>query len=172
MATLTIVFIVRIYDIPVAVVLSLVTCSIMLGMKLDKLTMLKHWCAQGVIAGLRHRGSHGDFDTSLKWDKLSTWRRKLDEYEMADAVPYRGRAMNRAASAIQADVQRVALLRTGLLNISLPASAESKVGGTGVAPGPAGLFRISVIWHSDYGPPGLSRLPQVSSGYCQCPLIY
>jgi hypothetical protein len=51
MATLTIVFIVRVYDIPVAVLLSLVTSSIMLGMKLDKLTMLKHWCAQGVIAG-------------------------------------------------------------------------------------------------------------------------
>ncbi len=62
MATLTVVFVVRIYDIPVAVLLSLVTSSIMLGMKLDKLTMLKHWCAQGFIAGLRHRGSHGDFD--------------------------------------------------------------------------------------------------------------
>ncbi len=61
--------------------------------------------------------------TSLRWDKLSTWRRKLDEYEMADAVPYCGRAMNRSASAIQADVQRVALLRTGLLNISLPAES-------------------------------------------------
>ena len=48
MATLTVVFVVRIYDIPVAVLLSLVTSSIMLGMKLDKLTMLKHWCAQGV----------------------------------------------------------------------------------------------------------------------------
>ena len=42
---------------------------------------------------------------------------------MADAVPTRGRAMNRSASAILADVQRVALLRAGLLNISLPAES-------------------------------------------------
>ncbi len=49
MGTLTIIFTVRMYGIPIAVVLSLVTSSILLGMKLDKLTLLKHWCA-----GLRH----------------------------------------------------------------------------------------------------------------------
>ncbi len=45
MGTLTGIFTVRMYNIPVAVVLSLVTSSIMLGMKLDKLTLLKQWFA-------------------------------------------------------------------------------------------------------------------------------
>jgi hypothetical protein len=36
---------VRIYNIPTAVMLSLVTTCIMLGMKLNKLTLLKHWYA-------------------------------------------------------------------------------------------------------------------------------
>jgi hypothetical protein len=44
MGTLTVIFVVRIYDIPPAVLLSLVTTSIMFGIKLDKLTMLVHWC--------------------------------------------------------------------------------------------------------------------------------
>jgi hypothetical protein len=43
MGALTVTFAVRRYNIPDAVVLSLVTSSIMLGMKLAKLTMLKHW---------------------------------------------------------------------------------------------------------------------------------
>ena len=51
---------------------------------------------------------------------MGTWRHKLDEHEMADAVHTRGRAMSRA---IQADVQRVALLRAELLKISLPAES-------------------------------------------------
>ena len=43
MGALTVTFAVRRYNVPDAVVLSLVTSSIMLGMKLAKLTMLKHW---------------------------------------------------------------------------------------------------------------------------------
>ncbi len=45
MGTLTVIFTVRIYKIPVAVMLSLVTTCIMLGMKLNKLTLLKYWYA-------------------------------------------------------------------------------------------------------------------------------
>ena len=61
MGTLTVIFTVRIYKIPVAVMLSLVTTCIMLGMKLNKLTLLKYWyaialsccaAAAGQIAGI------------------------------------------------------------------------------------------------------------------------
>ncbi len=45
MGTLTVIFTVRMYDIPIAVILSLVTTCIMLGMKLNKLTLLKYWYA-------------------------------------------------------------------------------------------------------------------------------
>ena len=45
MGTLTVIFTVRMYNIPVAVMLSLVTTCIMLGMKLNKLTLLKYWYA-------------------------------------------------------------------------------------------------------------------------------
>ena len=45
MGALTVMFAIRRYGIPDAVVLSLVTSSIMLGMKLDKLSLLKHWYA-------------------------------------------------------------------------------------------------------------------------------
>ena len=45
MGTLTVIFTVRIYNIPTAVMLSLVTTCIMLGMKLNKLTLLKYWYA-------------------------------------------------------------------------------------------------------------------------------
>jgi hypothetical protein len=45
MGALTVTFAIRRYGIPDAVVLSLVTSSIMLGMKLDKLSLLKHWYA-------------------------------------------------------------------------------------------------------------------------------
>jgi hypothetical protein len=50
MGTLTVMFTVRMYQLPIAVVLSLVTTCIMLGMKLNKLTLLKYWYA---IAALR-----------------------------------------------------------------------------------------------------------------------
>ena len=46
MGALTVTFAVRRYNVPDAVVLSLVTSSIMLGMKLAQLTMLKHWCTR------------------------------------------------------------------------------------------------------------------------------
>ena len=45
MSTLTVIFTVRMYDIPITVILSLVTTCVMLGMKLNKLTLLKHWYA-------------------------------------------------------------------------------------------------------------------------------
>jgi hypothetical protein len=45
MGALTVMFTIRRYGIPDTVVISLVTSSIMLGMKLDKLSLLKHWCA-------------------------------------------------------------------------------------------------------------------------------
>jgi hypothetical protein len=45
MGALTVMFAIRRYGIPDTVVISLVTSSIMLGMKLDKLSLLKHWCA-------------------------------------------------------------------------------------------------------------------------------
>jgi hypothetical protein len=59
MGALTVTFAIRRYGIPDAVMLSLVTSSIMLGMKLDKLTLLKHWYA--IVAW---RGS------SLLWQAL------------------------------------------------------------------------------------------------------
>jgi hypothetical protein len=49
MGTLTVIFTVRMYDIPIAVILSLVTTCIMLGMKLNKLTLLKYWCAIALL---------------------------------------------------------------------------------------------------------------------------
>jgi hypothetical protein len=49
MGALTVTFAIRRYGIPDAVVLSLVTSAIMLGMKLDKLTLLKHWYT--IVAG-------------------------------------------------------------------------------------------------------------------------
>jgi hypothetical protein len=61
MGTLTVIFTLRIYHIPTAVMLSLVTTGIMLGMKLNKLTLLKYWyaialpccaAAAGLIAGM------------------------------------------------------------------------------------------------------------------------
>ena len=61
MGTLTVIFTVRIYKIPVAVMLSLVTTCIMLGMKLNKLTLLNYWyaialsccaAAAGQVAGM------------------------------------------------------------------------------------------------------------------------
>ena len=45
MGTLTVIFTLRMYNIPVEVMLSLVTTCIMLGMKLNKLTLLKYWYA-------------------------------------------------------------------------------------------------------------------------------
>ena len=45
MGTLTVIFFVRMYNIPIEVMLSLVTTCIMLGMKLNKLTLLKYWYA-------------------------------------------------------------------------------------------------------------------------------
>ncbi len=45
MGTLTVIFTVRMYDIPIAVILSLVMTCIMLGMKLNQLTWLKYWYA-------------------------------------------------------------------------------------------------------------------------------
>jgi hypothetical protein len=61
MGTLTVIFFVRMYKIPIEVMLSLVTTSIMLGMKLNKPTLLKYWytiallccaAAAGRIAGM------------------------------------------------------------------------------------------------------------------------
>jgi hypothetical protein len=49
MGTLTVIFTVRMYNIPVAVMLSLVTSCIMLGMKLNKLTLLKYWYAIALL---------------------------------------------------------------------------------------------------------------------------
>ena len=45
MGTLTVIFTVRMYNIPIAVILSLVTTCVMLGVKLNKLTLLKYWYA-------------------------------------------------------------------------------------------------------------------------------
>ena len=45
MGALTAIFTVRMYDIPITVILSLVTTCVMLGMKLNKLTLLKYWYA-------------------------------------------------------------------------------------------------------------------------------
>jgi hypothetical protein len=50
MGALTVTFAIRRYSIPDAVVLSLVTSSIMLGMKLDKLTLVKHWYAIAIAS--------------------------------------------------------------------------------------------------------------------------
>ncbi len=50
MGALTVVFTVRMYQLPIAVVLSLVTTCIMLGMKLNKLTLLKYWYAIAAFA--------------------------------------------------------------------------------------------------------------------------
>ena len=56
MGTLTVIFTVRMYDIPIAVMLSLVTTCIMLGMKLNKLTLLKYWYAIARLCGAAEAG--------------------------------------------------------------------------------------------------------------------
>ncbi len=54
MGTLKVILFLRIYKIPVAVMLSLVTTFILLGMQLNKLTMLKYWYAIALgVAPLR-----------------------------------------------------------------------------------------------------------------------
>ena len=58
MGTLTVIFTVRIYKIPVAVMLSLVTTCIMLGMKLNKLTLLKYWYAIALSCCAAVAGEH------------------------------------------------------------------------------------------------------------------
>ena len=50
MGTLTVIFTVRMYQLPIMLVLSLVTTCIMLGMKLNKLTLLKYWYAIAAFA--------------------------------------------------------------------------------------------------------------------------
>ncbi len=44
MGVLNLLFFIRVYHMQPLVLLSMVTSSISLGMKLNKLTMLKHWC--------------------------------------------------------------------------------------------------------------------------------
>ncbi len=56
MGTLTVIFTVRMYKIPIAVILSLVTTGIMLGMKLNKLTLLKYWYAIARMFGAAEAG--------------------------------------------------------------------------------------------------------------------
>ena len=92
MGTLTVIFTVRIYNLPIMLVLSLVTSCIMLGMKLNKLTLLKHWCAMAAFClhcspsrRLVLFSQHG-----CRWDKSQHWKSKLDEEEMDDAVPSSG----------------------------------------------------------------------------------
>ncbi len=86
MGTLTVIFTVRMYQLPIAVVLSLVTTCIMLGMKLNKLTLLSYWCA---IAALRHPRPRCrcSLCAGHRWDKIGSWKAKLEDHEMADAVP-------------------------------------------------------------------------------------
>ncbi len=116
MGTLTVIFTVRMYDIPVAVMLSLVTTCIMLGMKLNKLTLLKYWyaiallccaAAAGQIAGMPMPRAH-------RWDKMGHWKGKLNDDEMTDAVPALNGPGTRAVEDIEGELERVAQLRSGL----------------------------------------------------------
>ncbi len=86
MGTLTVIFTVRTHQLPIAVVLSLVTTCIMRGMKLNKLTLLYYWY---VIAALLHPRPRCrcSFCTGHRWDKIGSWKAKLENHEMAAAVP-------------------------------------------------------------------------------------
>ena len=86
MGTLTVLFTVRMYQLPIAVVLSLVTTCIMLGMKLNKLTLLYYWYAIAALLHPRPR-CRCSFCTGHRWDKIGSWKAKLEDHEMADAVP-------------------------------------------------------------------------------------
>jgi hypothetical protein len=118
MGALTVTFAIRRYGIPDAVVLSLVTSSIMLGMKLDKLILLKHWYA--IVVGWR--GSSLLWQALVasvgllqrRWDKINAWKGKIDEHEMFDAELTRRHGMGRSAAHIKAELDRLARLISGL----------------------------------------------------------
>jgi hypothetical protein len=113
MGTLTVIFTLRIYKIPVAVMLSLVTTCIMLGMKLNKLTLLKYWYA---IALLRCGGPNcWNADApGRRWDKMGHWKGKLDDDEMTDAAPTLNGPGTRAVADIEVELECVAQLLSGL----------------------------------------------------------
>jgi hypothetical protein len=113
MGALTVTFAVRRYNIPDTVVLSLVTSSVMLGMKLAQLNMLKHWytaqsqlCATA-IPSFRRIG--------CRWDKVSHWKAKLSDDEMIEAGPALAiHAATRARVDVEAELGIVARLLSGL----------------------------------------------------------
>jgi hypothetical protein len=119
MGTLTVIFTVRMYNIPIEVMLSLVTTCIMLGMKLNKLTLLKYWYA---IASLLHRGggpkSWNADAPGRRWDKMGHWKAKLNDDEMTDAMPSFDGHGTRTVADIEAELERIAQLQAHLSSVS------------------------------------------------------
>jgi hypothetical protein len=58
----------------------------MRGMKLNKLTLLYYWYAIAALLHPRPR-CRCSFFTRHRWDKIGSWKAKLEDHEMADAVP-------------------------------------------------------------------------------------
>ena len=119
MGTLTVIFTVRIYKIPTAVMLSLVTTCIMLGMKLNKLTLLKYWYA--IASLLRRCGGPKCWNADApgrRWDKMDHWKGKLNDDEMTDAMPALNSPGTRTVADIEAELERIAQLQAHLSSVS------------------------------------------------------
>ena len=102
MGTLTVIFTVRMYNIPIAVMLSLVTTCIMLGMKLNKLTLLKYWYAIALSCCAAAAGQSRNADApGRRWDKMGHWKAKLNDDEMTDAMKSRSSTPASPAEAQQ-----------------------------------------------------------------------
>ncbi len=116
MGTLTVIFTVRMYDIPIAVMLSLVTTCIMLGMKLNKLTLLKYWYAIALLCRAAAAGqiARMPMPRGRRWDKMGHWKRKLNDDEMTDAVTALNGPGTRAVADIEAELECVAHLLSAL----------------------------------------------------------
>jgi hypothetical protein len=93
--------------------LSLVTTCIMLGMKLNKLTLLKYWYAIALLCCGGPSCWNADAP-GRRWDKMGHWKGKLDDDEMTDAAPTLNGPGTRAVADIEAELERVAQLLSGL----------------------------------------------------------
>ena len=113
MGTLTVIYTLRMFNIPIAVMLSLVTTCIMLGMKLNKLTLLKYWYAIALSCCGGPNCWNADAPAG-RWDKMGHWKGKLNDDEMTDAMPALHGRGTRAVADIEAELERVAQLRSGL----------------------------------------------------------
>ncbi len=148
MGTLTVIFTVRMYNIPVAVMLSLVTTCIMLGMKLNKLTLLKYWYAIALSCCSGPNCWNADAP-GRRWDKMVRWKGKLGDDEMSDTMPAPNGHGTRTVADIEAELERIAQLQAHLSSVSSALQLELEQ--TLHAPGTTGTCRS--VWSPRRPPP-------------------